>query len=166
MAHQAAVFCAASYDPALARLAPRMLVWSALLVVFQTLAAFGVFVGVFRAACASSDQCFVGSFCNIKVGRCDFCGGHICNVDGGTNDNNRFNNCPFALEIEGTCAMGDASSTIKSDACATYNRPEDPNFVGYNTTATKMVCADPTNRLYLGGDSVSSDGVRSWCDAW
>jgi hypothetical protein len=149
---QVAVFCAAADEPALARLAPRMLVWSALLVIFQTMATGGVFIGTFRPACASSDQCFAGSFCNVDIGRCDFCGRQYS---------------PLTLETEGACTVSDATSlTVKSDACITYNSPEDPNFVGYNTTATKMVCVDPTDRLNLAGDPVSSDCVRSWCDAW
>jgi hypothetical protein len=132
-----------------------MLMWSTLLAVFQVMAAFGVFACTFRPACASSDQCFAGSFCNVDVGRCDFCGAQFS---------------PLALETEGTCALGTSPSaqtkTTKSSTCATYNWPEDPNFVGYNKTAVKMACADPTDRLNLGGDPVSSDGVRSWCDTW
>lgn len=145
------MFCAAADDPALAQLAPRMLMWSALLIVFQTLAAFGVFVGTFRPACASSDQCFAGSCCNIDEGRCDFCGGAFT---------------PLTLETEGACAVSAVTrKTAESDACTTHNWPDDPNFAGYNATAVRMTCVDPTDGLNVKGHFVSSASVRSWCDA-
>lgn len=150
--HQVAVFCAASDDPELVGLLPRMLLWSFLLVLFQSMAAVGVFVGTFRPACQTSDQCFEGGFCNVDSGRCDYCSGEYG---------------PLAMETEGTCVIGEKLQnflTTKSEDCATYNWPYDENFAGFNTTAVRLVCADPTGPLNYR--PYSSDHVRSWCDSW
>lgn len=154
--HQVAAFCMASSDPALARQARRLLVWSYAIVLLQTVATIGVFAGVFQPACQTSDQCNPGSFCRADAGRCEYCG----EAD------------MLEMETEGTCTLSGATRssielTVEDDGCDTYNDPHDPNFVDWNRTAVDILCNDPTSSLINRAPELFTPAVtRSWCDAW
>jgi hypothetical protein len=89
-------------------------------------------------ACGSSDQCTeAGTFCMIgapKGGdRCWFCGDEP----------------PLPQQTDP--ATGGA-----------WNKPDVPDFVGFNLTAVAELCADPSVVQYTGGWHVPSS-IVSWC---
>jgi hypothetical protein len=155
--HQATVFLAASDDPADATWALLLFAGGWLMVLLQCAVVIGVLMGTVTVSCASNAQCDVGTYCRVGLGRCHFCGDVI----------------PLAIEVEGACTCSydkylESGETCEEyredDACTTYNKPDDLNFVGFNKTATRMMCADPTGSLNYR--EFPSQRVLSWCDAW
>lgn len=126
---------------------------STFMVLGQCIVAVAVWLGAALPACSTSDQCREGMYCNVgQMNRCVFCGTDV------------------PLPEQSDPATGGALNWPYSSDGVSLN----PNFVGYNTTLVAEVCAEPTNRLGLGGLMASTRGdeamimpesaVVSWCE--
>jgi hypothetical protein len=131
-------------DAAMRAKAPLFLLGSMMIVLGQCVVATGVLHGTFEPSCSTSDQCRLGSFCEISENhRCKFCG----------------KECPLPEQVN---ADGTTLNNYRAD-----------RFVGYNLTAVKEVCADPSAVADEYAFSVNSRGTPytermattiSWCE--
>ena len=159
--HQATIFWLASDDPedaAMRARAPMMFALCCAVVLLQTMTTVGVFVGTLFPACATSQQCASNQYCVTDrrvegmdaavTGRCRECAG----------------GSPLEMELTAACVMSDNGwQTEVDEACKTYNFPGDPNFSGFNTTATLALCRDPRgNRLNVHWQQQEAR-LLDWC---
>lgn len=162
--HQCVTFFAASdevEDAAMHAKAPVLYLGSLLMVLLQLFTTLSVWKGTFFPSCSANPQCGTGRWCRMgSTKSCSYCGDDV----------------PLSREVYGDCAFQIDNSgeltTIDDPACFTYNFPRDPNFVGFNTTAVRSVCAEPDDRM--GGLIAGSSGrerlylradVASWCES-
>jgi hypothetical protein len=109
------------------------------MVLLQCMVVVGVWIGTFRPACSSSDQCHhAGTFCPVgKRDRCGFCGNEI---------NGEINLLPPQVDPVATGG--------------TLNDPFAADFAGFNLAAVAELCVDLS--LYTS-DWRSIASVVSWC---
>jgi hypothetical protein len=168
--HQATVFYASSTDEQDAAsnnkaMAPLMLAAGAAMALGQSLAVVAVMVGIVTPACASSDMCTSGRYCTIgaEFPRCKYCGGDT------PFENVQVSSAPGTCLFEPDPSPIDANreSSVLNPACQTLNLVYDPNFVGYNTTLSLEMCAEPTARTGLDnlGQTMplAQSSVAEWC---
>jgi hypothetical protein len=104
------------------------------MVALQCLVVLGVAASTILPACGSSDQCHqAGTYCAVGVNdRCYYCG----------------DTTPLPPQTDP--ATG-----------GSLNDPYAPGFVGYNLTAVRELCADPS--VAPPGEWATASSVMSWC---
>eukprot|EP01051_Picozoa_sp_SAG22_P000366 SAG22_NODE_9_length_35992_cov_37.278104_5_plen_401_part_00 len=168
--HQATIYFAASEAPEDAPMAARarlLFLFSALMVLMQTVTAVGVCWGVVLPSCSSSEQCrergATGTYCGDAAGnsRCDFCGRWVpLEIDFP----------PGTPDVDERRFVGGGTRRDNfPPAGGTMNWAEDAEFVGFNLTLVAEVCAAPTERRGTRGSGdnkamYSAATVASWCE--
>jgi hypothetical protein len=139
--------------------APWLFAGGILMVLMQCCVAMAVFVGTFRPACKSSDQCEDSQFCSPGehyTGRCNYCGDTFvlhteCEAGRGTNP----------------ASEGGEPEELCADAAVTYNTPKLASYAGVNRSYVLEVCGNP-EAAHEGGLSrswVRPEQTAAWCDA-
>lgn len=169
--HQATIYFASAREPEDAPMAARartLFLFSALMVLMQTVTAVGVTWGVVLPSCSSSDQCrevgATGTYCGDGGGRkrCDFCGRWVpleIDFPPGTPD----------VDMRRLVSANDREGQFPPTG-GTMNWAEDAQFVGFNLTLVAEVCAAPAERRGTRGNGdnnaiYSAATVASWCEA-